>query len=57
MGRDLREITSGAATPVLVNTGVKHAMVADGCAIGSSLKADGHTWNAVDPHFARKSRG
>ncbi|MDG3579215.1 BtpA/SgcQ family protein [Rhizobium sp. YJ-22] len=50
-------MTSGAATPVLVNTGVKHAMVADGCAIGSSLKADGRTWNAVDPHFARKSRG
>jgi uncharacterized protein len=42
-------------TPVLANTGVKHATiaevlnVADGCIVGSSLKVDGHTWNAVDP--------
>ncbi|MEO7381484.1 MAG: BtpA/SgcQ family protein [Paracoccaceae bacterium] len=41
--------------PVLANTGVKHATVAeilhiaDGCIVGSSLKVDGHTWNAVDP--------
>jgi membrane complex biogenesis BtpA family protein len=41
-------------TPVLANTGVKHATVADvlkvadGCIVGSSLKVDGHTWNAVD---------
>lgn len=41
-------------TPVLANTGVKHATVADvlkiadGCVVGSSLKVDGHTWNAVD---------
>ncbi|MGO4832202.1 BtpA/SgcQ family protein, partial [Rhizobiaceae sp. 2RAB30] len=41
-------------TPVLVNTGVRHATVADvfavadGCIVGSSLKVDGNTWNAVD---------
>jgi len=41
-------------TPVLANTGVKHTTVkevlriADGCIVGSSLKVDGHTWNAVD---------
>ncbi|MEO9228877.1 MAG: BtpA/SgcQ family protein [Devosia sp.] len=45
-------------TPVLANTGVKHATVAevlriaDGCIVGSSLKFDGHTWNAVDPERA-----
>ena len=41
-------------TPVLANTGVKHATVAevltvaDGCIVGSSLKVDGNTWNPVD---------
>ena len=41
-------------TPVLANTGVKHATiadvlrVADGCIVGSALKVDGHTWNAID---------
>jgi len=57
-------------TPVLANTGVKHATVADvlsiadGCIVGSSLKVDGNTWNAVDPDRAaefmaivRKARG
>lgn len=57
-------------TPVLANTGVKHVTVADvlriadGCIVGSSLKVDGHTWNAVDPERAadfmaivRKARG
>lgn len=45
--------------PVLANTGVKHATVADvmraadGCVVGSSLKIDGDTWNAVDPDRAR----
>ena len=44
--------------PVLANTGVKHATVADvlavadGCIVGSSLKVDGDTWNAVDPERA-----
>jgi len=27
--------------------------VADGCIIGSALKVDGHTWNAVDPDRAK----
>jgi membrane complex biogenesis BtpA family protein len=46
------------ATPVLANTGVKHATVADvlkvadGCIVGSSLKVDGNTWNPVDPERA-----
>jgi membrane complex biogenesis BtpA family protein len=46
------------ATPVLANTGVKHATVADvlkvadGCIVGSSLKVDGNTWNPVDPDRA-----
>ena len=57
-------------TPVLANTGVKHATIADvlkiadGCIVGSSLKVDGNTWNAVDPdraaefmRLARKARG
>ncbi|NBZ86220.1 BtpA/SgcQ family protein [Stagnihabitans tardus] len=45
--------------PVLANTGVKHATVADvlavadGCIVGSALKVDGHTWNAVDPERAK----
>jgi membrane complex biogenesis BtpA family protein len=45
--------------PVLANTGVKHDTVAevlrlaDGCVVGSALKVDGHTWNAVDPDRAR----
>jgi membrane complex biogenesis BtpA family protein len=44
--------------PVLANTGVKHETVAevlkiaDGCIVGSSLKVDGNTWNAVDPERA-----
>lgn len=56
--------------PVLANTGVKHATVADvlkvadGCIVGSSLKVDGDTWNPVDParaaefmRLARAARG
>lgn len=45
-------------TPVLANTGVKHAtlagvlQVADGVIVGSSLKYGGNTWNAVDPDRA-----
>jgi membrane complex biogenesis BtpA family protein len=45
-------------TPVLANTGVKHATVADvlavanGVIVGSSLKVDGNTWNPVDPERA-----
>jgi membrane complex biogenesis BtpA family protein len=46
-------------TPVLANTGVKHATiadilrVADGCIVGSALKVDGDTWKAVDPDRAK----
>jgi len=46
-------------TPVLANTGVKHATiadvlrVADGCIVGSSLKVDGDTWNPVDADRAK----
>ncbi|OYX43077.1 MAG: SgcQ protein [Rhodobacterales bacterium 32-67-9] len=45
-------------TPVLANTGVKHATVAevlrvaDGCIVGSALKQDGDTWKPVDPDRA-----
>jgi uncharacterized protein len=45
-------------TPVLANTGVKHATVrdvlavADGCIVGSALKVDGDTWKAIDPDRA-----
>jgi membrane complex biogenesis BtpA family protein len=46
-------------TPVLANTGVKHATVADvlrvadGCIVGSALKIGGDTWAAVDADRAR----
>lgn len=42
-------------TPVLANTGIKHATVgdtlavADGVIVGSALKVDGDTWKPVDP--------
>ncbi len=45
-------------TPVLANTGIRHDTVADvlgvadGCIVGSALKVDGQTWNAVDPDRA-----
>jgi len=44
---------------VMANTGVTHDTVADvlsvaeGCVVGSSLKVDGDTWNAVDPDRAQ----
>lgn len=44
--------------PVLANTGVKHdtiadiLKIADGCIVGSALKVDGDTWNAIDPDRA-----
>lgn len=46
--------------PVLLNTGARQETirdflaVADGCIVGSSLKIDGHTWNAVDPDRAKR---
>lgn len=45
-------------TPVMANTGVKHATVADvlrvadGCIVGSALKYNGNTWNPIDPDRA-----
>lgn len=68
---DLKAVKAALpGTPVLANTGVKHATVAevlavaDGCIVGSSLKVDGDTWNAVDParaaefmRLARAARG
>ena len=59
--RDLESVKAALPDmPVLANTGVKHATVrdvlaiADGCIVGSALKVDGHTWNAVDPERARE---
>ena len=43
----------------MANTGVRHDTVADvleiadGCIVGSALKFEGNTWNAVDPERAR----
>ena len=68
---DLEEVKSAVAgTPVLANTGVKHETaadvlgIADGCVVGSPLKVNGDTWNAVDPdraaefmNLARLARG
>jgi uncharacterized protein len=58
---DLRTAKEGAGdVPVLANTGVTHdnaeetLAVADGIIVGTSLKVDGSTWNAVDP--ARAAR-
>lgn len=48
-----------AEIPVLLNTGAKAETIgqflehADGAIVGSSLKVDGYTWNAVDPDRAR----
>ncbi len=45
-------------TAVMANNGVKNETVADvlaiadGCIVGSSLKVDGDTWNAIDPERA-----
>jgi membrane complex biogenesis BtpA family protein len=45
----------GEDVPVLLNTGARADNIAgflgaaDGVIVGSSLKADGHTWNPVDP--------
>ncbi|MEV8267308.1 BtpA/SgcQ family protein [Microbacterium sp. NPDC076911] len=47
-------------TPVLLNTGARAESIAemltiaDGCIVGSSLKIDGNTWNAVDRDRARR---
>jgi membrane complex biogenesis BtpA family protein len=53
---DLRAAKDAAGdVPVLANTGVTHdnaeetLAVADGAIVGTSLKVNGSTWNAVDP--------
>ena len=58
---DLRAAKQGAGdTPVFANTGVRAERVAeifevaDGAIVGTSLKVDGVTWNAVDPDRARR---
>jgi hypothetical protein len=57
---DLQAVKKAVTTvPVLANTGVKHATVAevlavaDGCVVGSALKVDGDTWKPVDPERAK----
>jgi len=51
---------SAGDVPVLANTGVndKNAAeilaTADGVIVGTHLKIDGSTWNAVDPERARR---
>lgn len=50
----------GGSVPVIANTGVRAERVpeifavADGCIVGTSLKRDGVTWNAVDPDRANR---
>jgi membrane complex biogenesis BtpA family protein len=61
---DLNELleakTAAADVPVLANTGVREDTVdsilaiADGIFVGTSLKRDGVTWNAVDPDRASR---
>lgn len=56
----LREIRAAVPVdvPVLLNTGARADTISqfleyvDGCIVGSSLKVDGCTWNAVDPDRA-----
>lgn len=56
--REVAEAVNGEV-PVIANTGVKsttvasYLEVADGIIVGSDLKEDGYTWNAVDPARVR----
>ncbi|MGO9965040.1 MAG: BtpA/SgcQ family protein [Acidimicrobiales bacterium] len=56
--KEIAEAVDGAV-PVIANTGVRAATVgsylevADGIIVGSDLKVDGYTWNAVDPARVR----
>jgi membrane complex biogenesis BtpA family protein len=63
----LREVKEALPhVPVLANTGVRHEnvaeilTVADGCVVGTALKAGGDTWQPVDvdraKHFVRLAR-
>ena len=51
---ELRAAKAAGGTPVFANTGVRQETVADvlaivdGCIVGTALKVDGVTWNAVD---------
>jgi predicted TIM-barrel enzyme len=51
--RTVADAVNGEA-PVIANTGVKstnvasYLEIADGIIVGSDLKEDGYTWNAVD---------
>ncbi len=57
--KEVRTAVRGKA-PVVANTGAKstniHALldVADGVIVGSDLKRDGDTWNAVDPERVQR---
>lgn len=60
-GSDLRSVKEAVGgTPVFANTGVNKdniadiLSVADGVVIGTHLKADGDTWNSVDPERVRR---
>ena len=56
--KEIAEAVDGEV-PVIANTGVKsttvasYLEVADGIIVGSDLKVDGYTWNAVDPARVR----
>ena len=57
---DLRAVKEAVGErPVFANTGVRQdtvaevLAVADGCIVGTALKVDGVTWNAVDPARVR----
>jgi predicted TIM-barrel enzyme len=51
---------AAGSVPVVANTGVRAERigeiftVADAAIVGTSLKVDGVTWNAVDPDRARR---
>jgi uncharacterized protein len=54
------QAVSGSGVPVLINTGFRASNAAellrfaDGAIVGSSLKVDGITWNAVDQTRVRE---
>ncbi|MDM4764204.1 BtpA/SgcQ family protein [Galbitalea sp. SE-J8] len=58
----LREVREAVPeqVPVILNTGARAETIGsmldlvDGCIVGSSLKVDGHTWNAVEPDRAHR---
>ncbi|RPJ01259.1 MAG: BtpA/SgcQ family protein [Chloroflexi bacterium] len=56
--QDVKAVVKGI--PLLLNTGATpenikaYLQVADGVIVGSSLKVDGYTWNAVDPDRVKR---